>query len=139
MRRLLIPILAALVLATPAGAGTIILKLTFAAGKLSASAPAATVTAAGAVQVPVTIADGRGSGKGWTLRVSAARAVTITRVTVRCAANSTCKLPTAATTPSGDIVLQAATDSGMGVMTLMVTVAPLSNGSPATPLTFTVS
>ena len=139
MRRLLIPILSALVLAAPAGAGTIIVKLSFAAGKLSVAAPAATATAAGSVQVPVTIADGRGSGKGWTLRVVASRSVTITRITARCAANSTCKLPTEATTPTGDIVLQAAHDSGMGVMNLTVTVAPLSSGSPATPLTFTVS
>ena len=139
MRRLLIPILSALVLAAPAGAGTIIVKLSFAAGKLSVAAPAATATAAGSVQVPVTIADGRGSGKGWTLRVVASRSVTITRITARCASNSTCKLPTEATTPTGDIVLQAAHDSGMGVMNLTVTVGPLPSGSPATPLAFTVS
>ncbi len=139
MRRLLLPIFTALVFAAPAGAGTIIVKLSFVPGKLSVAAPAATATAAGSVQVPVTIADGRGSGKGWTLRVVASRSVTITRITARCAANSTCKLPTATTTPTGDIVLQAAHDSGMGVMNLTVTVAPLPSGSPPAPLTFTVS
>ena len=139
MRRLLIPILSALLLAAPAGAGTIIVKLSFAAGKLSVAAPAATATAAGSVQAPLTIADGRGNGKGWTLRISAAHPVTITRITARCAANSTCKLPTEATTPAGDIILQAAHDSGMGVMNLVVTVGALPGGTPATPLAFAVS
>ncbi len=139
IRRLIISCFAALVLAAPACAGTIIVKLTFVPGKLSAAAAPATATAAGSVQVPVTIADGRGSGKGWTLRVSAARGVTIAGITARCAANSTCTLPAAATTPSGNVVLQAAHDSGMGVMNLVVTVAALKNGSPATPLSFTVS
>ena len=139
IRRLLISFFAALVLAAPACAGTIIVKLTFVPGKLTAAAAPATATTAGSVQVPVTIADGRGSGKGWTLRISAARSVTIVGITGRCAANSTCTLPTAATTPSGNVVLQATHDTGMGVMNLVVTVAALKSGSPATPLSFTVS
>jgi hypothetical protein len=139
MRRLLILTFAALVLAAPAAAGTIVVKLTFAPGKLAESAAAATVTSAGSVQVPVTIADARGTGKGWTLRVSAARNVTITGITARCAANSTCTLPTAVTTPSGKVVLQSAQDTGMGVMNLVVTVAALKSGAPATPLSFSVS
>jgi hypothetical protein len=139
MRRLLFVFFAALVLATPACAGSIIVKLTFVPGKLSAAAAPASAMAGKSVQVPVTIADGRGNGKGWALRVSAVRGVTIVGITARCASNSTCTLPTAATTPSGNVVLQAAHDTGMGVMNLVVTVAPLKSGSPATPLSFSVS
>ena len=139
LRRILICSLATLALAAPACAGTIIVKLTFVPGRLSAVAVPATATDAGPVQVPVTIADGRGSGKGWSLRVVAAHNVTITRITVHCAAGSTCKLPAEASSPTGAIVLQAARDTGMGVMNLVVTVAPLKAGSPATPLAFTVS
>jgi hypothetical protein len=138
LRRILLSTFATLVLATPACAGTIIVKLTFVPGKLSAVAAPASATAAGPVQVPITIADGRGNGQGWTLRVLASRRVTVTRITARCATNSTCKLPTETTTPSGNVILQAARDSGMGVMNLVVTVAPLQNGTPATRLTFTV-
>ena len=65
LRRILIPILAALVLAAPAGAGTIIVKLTFVPGKLAVKSVPSTVS--GTREVPVTIADGRGSGDGWTL------------------------------------------------------------------------
>jgi hypothetical protein len=139
IRRLLIVLFAALVLAAPACAGTIIVKLTFVPGKLTAAAAPVTATAAGSVQVPVTVADGRGNGKGWALRVSAAQGVTIVGITARCAANSTCTLPTAATTPSGNVVLRAKHDTGMGVMNLVVTVAALKSGSPATPLSFSVS
>jgi hypothetical protein len=139
VRRLLLSTFAALVLATPACAGTIVVKLTFVPGKLSAIAAPVTATASGPVQVPVTIADGRGSGQGWTLRVLASRKVTVTRITVRCAANSTCKLPSETTTPSGNIVLRAARDSGMGVMNLVVTVAPLPAGSAPLPLAFAAS
>jgi hypothetical protein len=89
--------------------------------------------------VPVTVADGRGNGKGWTLRVSAARSVTITGITARCAADSTCRLPTAVASPDGDVVLRAAAGTGMGVMHLVVTVASLEHGAPATPLAFAIS
>ncbi len=139
MRRLLISGFAALVLAAPAGAGTIVIRLTFVPGKLTARAALATATASGVQRVPVTVADGRGSGQGWTLRLSAARKVTIVGVTVRCAANSTCRLPAAVRRGSGNVVLQAARDTGMGVMNLVVTVAAVSGGTPATPLSFTVS
>jgi hypothetical protein len=139
MRRLLISFFAALVLAAPACAGTIVVKLTFAPGKLTSAAAPATATTAGSVQVLVKIADARGTGKGWTLHVSSARSVTVVGITARCASNSTCTLPAAATSPSGAAVLQAAHDTGMGVMDLVVTVAALKTGSPATPLSFTVS
>jgi hypothetical protein len=139
VRRILLSTSAALVLATPACAGTIIVKLTFVPGKLSAAALPATATAAGPVQVPVTVADGRGNGSGWSLRLLASQKVTVTRITARCASSSTCKLPVETTTPAGNIILRASRDSGMGVMTLLVTVAPLPLGSSSTPLTFTVS
>jgi hypothetical protein len=134
LRRISITVLAALFLAAPAGAGTIIVKLTFVPGKLAVKAPPTTV--AGTVQVPVTIADGRGNGNGWTLKVSSASPVQVVGITARCAANSTCTLPTAVSTPSGNIVLRAARDSGMGVMNLVVTLAAQSG---STPVSFTVS
>lgn len=138
-RIILVPSLAALALAAPAGAGTIVVKLTFAPGKLAATAAHVSARAASPVLVPVTIADGRGNGNGWTLRVSAARSVTIAAITARCAANSTCRLPTAAATPAGNVVLRAARGTGMGVIRLVVTVAPLGRGTAATPLSFTIS
>jgi hypothetical protein len=134
LRRISITILVALFLAAPAGAGTIIVKLTFAPGKLAVKA--APTTVAGTAQVPVTIADGRGNGKGWTLKVNSASPVRIVAITARCAANSTCTLPSAASTPSGNVVLRAARDSGMGVMNLVVTVAA---SSVATPVSFSIS
>ena len=134
LRRIFISVLAALFLAAPAGAGTIIVKLTFVPGKLAVKA--APTLVAGTTQVPVTIADGRGNGNGWTLKVNAANPVRVVGITARCAANSTCTLPTAVSTPSGSIVLRAARDSGMGVMNLVVT---LASDSGSTPVSFTVS
>jgi len=134
LRRILITVLAALFLAAPAGAGTIIVKLTFVPGKLAVKA--APTTVAGTTQVPVTIADGRGKGNGWTLKVNSASTVRVVGITARCAANSTCTLPTAVSTPSGNIVLRAAHDTGMGVMNLVVTLAA---DSGSTPVSFTVS
>ena len=134
VRRILITVIGALLLAAPAGAGTIIVKLTFAPGKLAVKAAPATVT--GTTQVPLTIADGRGNGNGWTLKVNSANPVHVVGITARCAANSTCTLPTAASSPSGNIVLHAARDTGMGVMNLVVTLAA---DSGSTPVSFTVS
>ena len=139
LRRIALSSLVALVLAGPAGAGTIIVKLTFVPGKLRVRAAAAAATSAGPVQVPVTVADGRGSGSGWTLRLASGRRVTVTSITARCAANSTCTLPRAAEAPAGGVVLHAARDSGMGVMNLVVTIAPLPAGSPPARLVFTIS
>jgi hypothetical protein len=134
LRRISLTVLAALLLAAPAGAGTIIVKLTFVPGKLAVKAPPTTVT--GTEQVPVTIADGRGNGNGWTLKVNSASPVRVVGITARCAANSTCTLPTAVSTPSGNVVLRAARDSGMGVMNLVVTLAA---DSGSTPVSFSVS
>ena len=133
LRRVAIPALLALALAAPAGAGTIVVKLTFAPGKLAVKAAPATVGPTRAV--PVTIADGRGSGAGWTLRVASARPVQVVGVTAQCAAGSTCTLPTAVGGPAGTVVLRAARDTGMGVMNLVVTLT--APGGP-TPVTFTV-
>jgi hypothetical protein len=134
LRRISLTVLAALLLAAPAGAGTIIVKLTFVPGKLAVKAPPTTVT--GTEQVPLTIADGRGNGNGWTLKVNSASPVRVVGITARCAANSTCTLPTAVSTPSGNVVLRAARDSGMGVMNLVVTLAAASG---STPVSFSVS
>ena len=134
VRRLLVSMCAALVVAAPAGAGTIVVKLSFVPGKLAVKAPPTSV--AGTAHVPVTIADGRGSGAGWTLKVSSGAPVRVVGITARCAARSTCTLPTAASAPSGNVVLRAARDSGMGVMNLVVTLA--STGG-STPVSFTVS
>lgn len=134
LRRISISLLLALFLAAPAAAGTIIVKLTFVPGKLAVKA--APTTVAGIKQVPVTIADGRGNGKGWTLTVNSASPVRVVGITARCAVNSTCTLPAAVSTPSGNIVLRAARDSGMGVMNLVVTLAAESG---STPVSFAVS
>lgn len=139
LRRIILPLLTALVLAGPAAAGTIVVKLTFVPGKLQVRSAAATATPAGSVQVPVTVADGRGSGAGWTLRLASGRHVTVTSITARCASNATCTLPRATESPSGAVVLRAAPDSGMGVMNLVVTVAALPAGSQPAPLVFTAS
>jgi hypothetical protein len=138
LRRTLTVLAIALLTAGPAGAGTILVKLTFAPGKLLArSAPSAAI-ATGPVQVPVTVADGRGSGKGWTLRLVSSRPVTVSSLTARCAAGSTCTLPRAARRPSGSVVLEAARHTGMGVMNLVVTVAALPEGAKPVPVTFRV-
>src|SRR4051812_25859557 len=97
---------AAPLLAAPPGARTIVVKLSFVPGKLAVKAPPASV--AGTVQVPVTIADGRGNGAGWTLKVGSSVPVRVVAVTARCAANSTCTLPAAASARSGNVVLRAA-------------------------------
>ena len=134
LRRILITVISALLLAAPAGAGTIIVKLTFVPGKLAVKSAPTTVS--GTQQVPVTIADGRGSGAGWTLRLNSSKTVTVVGITARCAGNSTCTLPAAASGSSGVTVLRAARDSGMGVINLVVT---LSAQTGSTPVSFSVS
>jgi hypothetical protein len=47
--------------------------------------------------------------------------MTVVGITARCAAHSTCTLPTAAARPSGRIVLRAAKATGMGSISLVVT------------------
>lgn len=122
LRRTLIGFLVALALAAPASAGSIVVKLGLAPGKLSVASTHPTLAAGGTVAVSVKVADGRGTGKGWTLRFANAAGLSVTSITARCASNSTCTLPTAVSTPSGATVLQAAHDSGMGIIDLVVTV-----------------
>ena len=114
LRRTLICFLFALLLAGPASAGQIVVKLGLAPGKLQAAA-----VRTGTHTVLGTVADGRGSGAGWTLRAS--EPVVVTGISARCAATSTCTLPRAVESPSGKVVLHVAKDSGMGVMQLEVT------------------
>ena len=135
LRRTIILSALALLLAGPAGAGTIIVKLTFVPGKLSMKAAPATVAPGSQVSVPVTIADGRGNGNGWTLKVAGRSAVSVVSITARCATNSTCTLPSAIGAPSGATVLRAAKGTGMGVMNLVVTV----RSQAKTAVSFTVS
>ena len=139
LRRTLIVIAIALLAAGPAAAGTIVVTLTFVPGKLAVKAAPAVLTADTPLQVPVTLADGRGNGNGWTLRISAGHAVTVTSITARCASNSTCTLPSEAAGPAGTTVLRAARGTGMGVMNLVVTLAPLPAGAAATPVSFSAS
>jgi hypothetical protein len=123
LRRVLIGSILALLLAGPAGAGTIIVKLTFVPGKLTMKAAPATLAPGARVSVPLTIADGRGNGNGWTLKVAGSSTVSVVSITATCAANSTCTLPSAVGTPSGATVLRAAKGTGMGVMNLVVTLS----------------
>jgi hypothetical protein len=133
LRRTLIVSLAALLLAAPAGAGTIIVKLHFVPGKLVVKSAPATIAPGMPVQVPLTIADGRGSGNGWTLRTSTA--VAVSGITVRCASNSTCTLPKVTSVPWGKLVLTAARATGMGIMNVVVTLSAAKRSA----LSFTVS
>jgi hypothetical protein len=118
----LIGLVILLVMAGPAGAGSHVVTLTFAPGKLSVASPRTTFSSSRRVRIPVTVADARGSGAGWTLRAS--RQVTVASITARCAANSTCTRPQATRAPHGAIVLRAARGTGMGIVELVVTLAP---------------
>lgn len=122
LRRTLIGFLVALALAAPASAGQIVVKLGLAPGKLSVASTHPSLAAGATTAVTVKVADGRGSGKGWTLRFAKATGLSVTSITARCASNSTCTLPSAAAGPSGSTVLQAAHDTGMGIIELVVTV-----------------
>lgn len=134
LRRTLIGFCAALLLAGPASAGTIVVTLGLVPGALGLKAAATKVSTA-PVEVPVTIADGRGSGAGWTLKVSSAVPVTVRAITAQCAAGSTCTLPKALHDPTGSVVLQAARGTGMGVLKLVVTLS----AARSTSVSFTVS
>jgi hypothetical protein len=137
MRCLLLTVVcSALVAAAPALGGNINVGLALHSGGLTLRVPAVKAVAGHSVQVPLTIADARGTGAGWTLALDASTPVTITGITARCAAGSTCTLPKTAAAAG---ILQAARDSGMGVIQLVVTVAPLRSGSASAPLAFSVS
>jgi hypothetical protein len=121
LRRLALALVSALVLAGPATAGDIGVTLGFKAGTLAVKTQSAAPS-----RVAVTVIDARGNGKGWTLRLAGSGAVT--RVTVRCAAGSTCTLPSAtlalpaAIGPKATSVLSAASGSGMGAIEIVLTV-----------------
>jgi hypothetical protein len=121
--RLAIGTLAALAIAGPAAAGTIVVTLALVPGKLKVATIRASPT-----RIAFTVADGRGTGAGWTLRASAA--VTVSAITARCVAHSTCTLPTAIAAPKGRELLTAAKGTGMGVMTVIITLkAPSRAGT----------
>jgi hypothetical protein len=87
----------------------------------------------------VTVTDARGTGGGWSLKLNAARPVSIARVVASCASGSTCTLPRAKVVASGDVVLRALRGTGMGVIRLQVTFGQLHTAKPsATPVTFSV-
>lgn len=135
LRSLLATALLAGALAVSADAGTIVVKLSLQAGKLSVKAPATALKAGVATSVKIRVADGRGTGAGWTLRLARGANVTVTSITARCSAHSTCTLPSAAAKPSGKTVLRAAKASGMGLIDLVVTV----RAATATTVGFAVS
>jgi hypothetical protein len=137
MRRVLLIVAgSALLAAGPAMGGNINVGLALHSGRLSLQAPVLRAVAGHAVQVPLTIADARGTGAGWTLKLDVSTPVTITGITAHCAAGSTCTLPKAADAAG---ILQAVRDSGMGVIEILITVAPLRSGSASVPLAFSVS
>ena len=127
--------LAALLLAAPAGAGTIIVKLHLAPGKLAVKSAATRLRAGQTSSIRVTVADGRGSGAGWTLRFANSSGLSVRSITARCGAHSTCTLPTAAKAKAVATVLRAAKDTGMGVIDLVVTV----KAAAASRVSFSVS
>jgi hypothetical protein len=131
LRRTLIGFLAALLLAAPAGAGTIVVKLGLTPGKLAVASAPTTVRSGTTASIPVKVADGRGNGNGWSLRFAAGSGLTVTAITARCASNSTCTLPSAAARPSGTTVLRAARATGMGIIDLVVTVKASTTTSVA--------
>lgn len=140
MRRMLLSsIVAALVLTAPAFGGTITVTLGLGSGDLSLQAPSLAARADQAVQIPVTIADARGTGAGWALKLRSPTPVTVTGITARCAPNSTCTLPKASTASDDGTLLQVAPGTGMGVMQLDVTIAPLGAGKVSVPVSFSVS
>lgn len=128
----------ALLIAAPAFGGNVAVTLGLKSGSLTLRAPQLSAAAGKAVLVPLTVADGRGSGAGWTLQLSS-KDVAVTSITARCAPGSTCTLPRSIGTASGTTILHVAPDSGMGVIDLVVTVAPLDQGAGAVPLSFSVA
>jgi hypothetical protein len=139
-RALLISLLAALVMTAPAFGGTIAVTVGLTSGGLALQAPAAAATAAASVQIPVTVTDARGTGAGWTLKLAPSLSpVTVTSITVRCATGSTCTLPKATTDADASALLDVAPGTGMGVIQLVVTVAPLGAGKASVPVAFSVT
>jgi len=139
MRRVLRTTLAllavVLVAAVPAGAKRIVVDATLAPGKLKIAAAPTAVSAGAQRAISVRVADARGTGRGWTLRLVRASGLTVTSVTARCAAGSTCTLPRAVGAMKSTTVLQAARGTGMGVVDLVVTVRATARAA----VSFTIS
>lgn len=114
-------------------------RLVLASGSLGVAAPRTVLSAKAPVKVALVVTDARGTGAGWTLRLRSPRDVAVSRVVATCARDSTCTLPAAAPSGARGAVLRAAKASGMGVVRLVVTLAPLSAGTPRTAVSFAVS
>lgn len=112
----------ALVAAVPAGAKRIVVKVCLAPGKLKIAAAPTAVPAGAQRAISIRVADARGNGHGWTLRLLRPRGLTVTAITVRCAAGSTCTLPRAIAPPKASAVLRATAGTGMGIVDVVVTV-----------------
>lgn len=119
--------------------GPVRTRLVLASGSLGVVAPRTVASANAPVQVTLLVTDARGTGAGWTLRLRSARTVAVSRIVASCARSSTCTLPTSAPSGARGLVLHAARASGMGVMRLTVTLAPLPAGTPRTAVSFAVS
>lgn len=125
----------ALVAAVPAGAKRIVVKAALAPGKLKIAAAPTAVPAGAQRAISIRVADARGNGRGWTLRLVRPASLTVTSITARCAARSTCTLPRAVATPKAATVLRAAPGTGMGIVDLVVTVRAAAGATAS----FTVS
>ncbi len=91
MRRLLLAVATALVLAAGAAADSVVIPLTVKPGTLTI-APARLV--GGGSSAEVTVVDARGSGGGWQVIASpTGKAFAIAGVDARCGPRSTCTLP----------------------------------------------
>jgi predicted hotdog family 3-hydroxylacyl-ACP dehydratase len=121
------------------GSGPVKTRLVLASGSLEVSAPRTSASANGPVKVTLLVTDARGTGAGWTLRLRSTRTVAVSRIVASCAHDSTCTLPTTAPSGAHGLVLRAAKASGMGVVRLTVTLAPLPAGTPRTAVSFAVS
>lgn len=113
-------------------------KLKLVSGVLSVSAPSVSAVVGKAVTVKFTVVDARGTGAGWSLQVSSPRAVTVSKLVVSCAPSSTCTLPAASGLARQPLLLRARQASGMGVFTVVATLAPLKTG-PSAPVRFLVA
>jgi hypothetical protein len=124
--KLALALVTALVLAAAAVAGDIGITLGFKAGTLGVKAQSTAID--GGSRVAVRVVDARGSGKGWALRIAGGGG-SLTRIAMRCAAGSTCTLPSGAPALPDAIgaapttILAAAPGKGMGAIEIILTVA----------------
>jgi hypothetical protein len=112
MRRFLVLAACALALPAQAAADDVPVNLTVRGGDLGVR-----VVSVRPGRAVVEVVDARGSGAGWTLTM--AGGATVRRVSARCAARSTCTLPSGPSAGRRRIVV-AAPGSGMGAIVLVV-------------------